>query len=432
MKKLFKNIIGCMAAMFMVVLSVINVQAAGASLTGPGTVRAGDSIQLKLQIPEAGKYGMEGTLSYDSNQVTLSSVTTPMSGWVVEQNGNGLVVYDNELTSPTSANKTVLVLNFKVKSNVSAGTVLKISITGLTVSDGTKESNYGTVTYSVTIAQPLSGVNTLSSLVVAGQTLSPAFGSNTTSYNLGEVDYSVSKLNITATPTDSKAKVTVSGNNLVVGKNTVTITVKAENGSTKTYQITVTRKQDPNYKASSNANISQITINAGQLSPTFSPDITDYITYVPYEMVGKSIDLSGKAQDAKAVGVKGAKLESLVEGANVATLVCTAEDGSTKEYKITVYVMPKYDGEIPAIGEDVDAPTESPSQEEEETTTQAPIEEDTTPAPTEEDTTSAPATEKDNNDKNDTWKIVVFTIVGVAVGFGICFLIFMLKRKNEE
>ena len=428
MKKFIRKIVGLLVAIFVVALSGVSVSAAGASLTGPSVVRAGDTIQLKLQIPDAKRYGIEGTLSYDSNQVTLSSVTTSMKGWVVEQNGNSLVAYDNELTTPTSANSTVVILNFKVKSNVAAGTTLKISITGLTSSDGSNESNYGTVTYSVAIAQPLSGVNTLSSLVVAGQTLSPTFSSNTTTYNLGEVDYSVSKLNITATPTDSKAKVTVSGNSLAVGKNTVTITVKAENGSTKNYQLTVTRKQDPNYKASSNANISQITISAGQLSPGFSADTTDYIVYVPYEMVGKSVDVSGKAQDAKAVGVKAAKIEALAEGINVATLVCTAEDGSTKEYKITVYVMPKYEGELPEIGEAVETPTEEPTKEE-EPTTQAPTEEPTTQAPTEEDTTPAQVTE---NGSDDTWKTVVFTIVGVAVGFGICLIIFMAKRKNEE
>ena len=429
MKKIFRNIFAVVAVIISMLLLDVNVYAASVTLTGPATVRAGDTIKINIMIAEAGRNAIEGTLSYDSNQVTLSGISSARTGWKAENNGNTMMVYDENMTNATTANAVVATVTFKVKSTVAAGSNLKISLTNTSVSaTGGGSYDIGTVTYSVTIAQPLSGVNTLSSLVVAGQTLSPAFGSNTTSYNLGEVDYSVSKLNITATPTDSKAKVTVSGNNLVVGKNTVTITVKAENGSTKNYQITVTRKQDPNYKASSNANISQITINAGQLSPTFSPDITDYITYVPYEMVGKSIDLSGKAQDAKAVGVRGAKLESLVEGANVATLVCTAEDGSTKEYKITVYVMPKYDGEIPAIGEDVDAPTEEPTEE--ETTTQAPTqEEETTQAPTQEETTTAPVTE---NGSNDTWKIVVFTIVGVAVGFGVCFLIFMLKRKNEE
>ena len=408
----------------------IEAYAANATLTGPSVVRAGDEIVLSVTIPDAGQNTVGAKLSYDSSQVTFVNITATRKDWTADINNNNIYIEDSKQSNLTTKNSVVATIKFKVNSNVKTNSQVKIQLENLAATDSEVEISYGTVTYSVTIAQPLSGVNTLSSLVVAGQTLSPAFGSNTTSYNLGEVDYSVSKLNITATPTDSKAKVTVSGNNLVVGKNTVTITVKAENGSTKNYQITVTRKQDPNYKASSNANISQITINAGQLSPTFSPDITDYITYVPYEMLGKNVDITGKAQDAKAVGVQSAKLEALVEGANIATLVCTAEDGSAKEYKITVYVMPKYNGEIPEIGEDANEPTEEPTEE--ETTTQAPIEEDTTPAPTEEDTTSAPATENDNNDKNDTWKIVVFTIVGVAVGFGICFLIFMLKRKNEE
>ena len=441
MKRLIKNTIGFIAAIFIVAISAINVQAASATLTGPGTVRAGDTIQLKLQIPDAKRYGLEGTLSYDSNQVSLSSVTTPMKGWVVEQNGNSLVAYDNEFTSPTSANSTVLVLNFKVKSNVAAGTVMKISITGLTSTDGNNENNYGTVTYSVTIAKPLSNVNTLSALVVDGQTLSPAFNSNTTSYNLGEVEYSVSTLKVTATATDSKAKVTVSGNNLVVGKNTITITVKAENGSTKTYQIVVTRKQDPNYKASNNANMSQITLSAGQLSPAFSSNLTEYVVYMPYEMIGKSIDLSGKAHDSKAIGVKGVKLEKLAEGANVATLVCTAEDGSTKEYKVTVYVMPKYDGNIPVIGgDDVETPTvppiEVPTKPEDEPTIEMPTE-DTTQAPTvDDDSDDDVNTENDNDAVNkigfdDKWKIIVFASVGAVVGFVIAFLIFGLKKKSE-
>ena len=429
MKKLFRNILAVVTVIISMLLLNVNVYAASVTLTGPTTVRAGDTITISIKIAEAGRNAIEGTLSYDSNQVTLSGIAAARTGWKAENNGNTMMAYDDNMTNATTANAVVATVTFKVKSTVQPGTTLKISLTNTSVSaSGGASYDIGTVTYSVTIAQPLSSVNTLSSLVVTGQTLSPAFSSNTTTYNLGEVDYSVSKLNITATPTDSKAKVTISGNNLAVGKNTVTITVKAENGSTKNYQITVTRKQDPNYKASSNANISQITISQGQLSPSFSADITDYVVYVPYEMVGKSVDLSGKAQDAKAVGVKSAKLESLVEGANVATLICTAEDGSTKEYKITVYVMPKYEGELPEIGEDVETPTEEPTKEE-VPTTQAPTEEPTTQAPTEEDTTAVQVTE---NGSDDTWKIVVFTIVGVAVGFGICLIVFMAKKKNEE
>ena len=270
MKKLIRNIIGFLAAVVVLVIANIEVNAAAAALTGPGTVRAGDTVTLKLQIPDAGKFGLEGTISYDSNQVTLGSAKPAMSGWVVELNGNQLVAYDDKLTTPTVANKTVLTLTFKVKTSVTSGTNLKISVNGLVSTDGNAEKSYGTVTYSVTIAKPLSTVNTLSSLKVGEGGLSPAFSSNTTSYNLGEVDFSVKALTITATATDSKAKVTISGNNLVVGANTVNVVVKAENGSSKTYQIKVTRKQDPNYKASSNANMSQISLNMGTVSPSFA------------------------------------------------------------------------------------------------------------------------------------------------------------------
>ena len=221
MKKIFRNIFAVVAVIISMLLLDVNVYAASVTLTGPATVRAGDTIKINIMIAEAGRNAIEGTLSYDSNQVTLSGISSARTGWKAENNGNTMMVYDENMTNATTANAVVATVTFKVKSTVAAGSNLKISLTNTSVSaTGGGSYDIGTVTYSVTIAQPLSGVNTLSSLVVAGQTLSPAFGSNTTSYNLGEVDYSVSKLNITATPTDSKAKVTVSGNNLVVGKNT--------------------------------------------------------------------------------------------------------------------------------------------------------------------------------------------------------------------
>ena len=424
MKKLIRNIIGFLAAVVVLVIANIEVNAAAATLTGPGTVRAGDTITLKLQIPDAGKFGLEGTISYDSNQVTLGSAKPAMSGWVVELNGNQLVAYDDKLTTPTVANKTVLTLTFKVKTSVTSGTNLKISVNGLVSTDGNAEKSYGTVTYSVTIAKPLSTVNTLSSLKVGEGGLSPAFSSNTTSYNLGEVDFSVKALTITATATDSKAKVTISGNNLVVGANTVNVVVKAENGSSKTYQIKVTRKQDPNYKASSNANMSQISLNMGTVSPSFNSDVTDYIVYVPFENVGKKFEVSGKASDAKAIGVVSGIIDSLKEGANVVNVVCKAEDGTTKEYKLTVYVMPQYDGKLPNLfDEEVKEPTKEPTDEEVEDATKEPENETTEPVtePTGESRTKA----------TPKWIFVVLVLGGLAVGFGIGLLVMYLSKKEE-
>ena len=85
----------------------------------------------------------------------------------------------------------------------------------------------------------------LGSLVISAGTLSPEFSAATKDYT-ATVDYSCSSLAVTANPADSKASVTsVTGNDsLEVGENTVSIVVTAEDGSTSTYNIVVTRRTE--------------------------------------------------------------------------------------------------------------------------------------------------------------------------------------------
>lgn len=85
----------------------------------------------------------------------------------------------------------------------------------------------------------------LGSLVISAGTLSPKFSAATKDYT-ATVDYSCSSLAVTANPADSKASVTsVTGNDsLEVGENTVSVVVTAEDGSTSTYNIVVTRRSE--------------------------------------------------------------------------------------------------------------------------------------------------------------------------------------------
>ena len=134
---------------------------ASATLTGPGTVRAGDTITLTFNLNGSGIYAVSGSLSFDSNQLTLVSTEQKISkDWAVEFNGNNFVAYDNNLTAPISKNTALFVATFKVK-NVAVGTSVKVSCTGVTASDGSADINVGTVTYSATIAAPLSTDNTI-------------------------------------------------------------------------------------------------------------------------------------------------------------------------------------------------------------------------------------------------------------------------------
>ena len=95
---------------------------------------------------------------------------------------------------------------------------------------------------TVTAAFPsISSDATLKSLWLSNGTLSPSFDAATTSYT-ASVGNGVGSVTITAEANDTKATVSGGGaKTLNVGDNPFTITVTAEDGSTKTYTITITR-----------------------------------------------------------------------------------------------------------------------------------------------------------------------------------------------
>ena len=83
--------------------------------------------------------------------------------------------------------------------------------------------------------------NKLSGIMIDGYSLTPTFSKDTEKYDL-VVDSSVSSVNIRATAIDSKA--TVSGASTISlgsGTTIVKIVVKAENGDTRTYQVSIAK-----------------------------------------------------------------------------------------------------------------------------------------------------------------------------------------------
>lgn len=119
------------------------------------------------------------------------------------------------------------------------------SSTSVTVKNEAAGSNTGNNnnTGSNTNTAALSADNSLKALTISPGTLSPAFKGSTTKYT-ATVDNSVTSIAVSATPVNEKATIeSVTGNtNLAVGANVVQIVVKAENGTTATYKITMTRQ----------------------------------------------------------------------------------------------------------------------------------------------------------------------------------------------
>ena len=85
--------------------------------------------------------------------------------------------------------------------------------------------------------------NYLKNITVAGQSLTPGFKSDTTKYSL-VVENSVSSISVSATAVASTSTITGTGTkNLRVGTNTINVKCKSGSGSTRTYKLTVARKE---------------------------------------------------------------------------------------------------------------------------------------------------------------------------------------------
>ena len=333
-------------------------EAASAALSGNSAIQAGSTVTLKLSISGSNIMGVEATLDYDSSVLEYTNYDQQINGWTMDSSGLKFILYG--VSNPINSSTNVLSVTFRVKSGLESGTALSASFRDIVVTDGDNETNVGTASWSGKVDAPLSSNCNLSSLTCSNATLSPAFSSGTTYYT-ATVPYAVESLNLSYKTADAAARATVSGNSLVVGANTVTVTCTAATGAKKTYTISVTRQQDPNYKPSTDAMLKELTLDVGSLSPKFSGAVTEYVAYVPYETA--SATLSGVARDEKALNVTESTMRLTKEGDNVMTVTCTAEDGTTaKTYTVHVYRMPKYEGIIPTMEIiDPDTPPEPPT-----------------------------------------------------------------------
>ncbi len=158
----------------------------------------------------------------------------------------------------------------------------------------------------------------------------------------------VSSIQVIATAKDPTATITVNGVAatsgvasspvaLPVGTTTITTVLTAQDGvTTKTVIITVTRP------ISSDATLSALTLNEATLSPAFASATTGYTATVPYTTTSATLTptvnfpaatltINGKPATSGA-----AATIPLNAGANIITMVVTAQNGATKTYAVTV------------------------------------------------------------------------------------------------
>jgi hypothetical protein len=290
-----------------------------------------------------------------SESASLGGNITAQGGGVVTERGIVLA-----LTSTTSNPYIDAPGTTKVVASVPGGVgSFSAAVTGL-INGGTYTFrayalNAGGVSYSNadSFTTPPSNNADLSALAVSTGTLSPAFSAAETAYTMN-VANTVTSLAVTPTHADARSTIQVragvggfvpitSGTTsaampLNVGENVVAVLVTAEDRSTRTYTITVTRA------ASTNAGLAALTTSTGTLSPAFAANHFAYTSSVANTITSISLTPT-VAQAAAKVSVNRTPVFSgaataalpLNIGPNTFSVLVTAEDGTTQQtYTITV------------------------------------------------------------------------------------------------
>ncbi len=172
------------------------------------------------------------------------------------------------------------------------------------------------------------------------------FRAGTTSYNV-TVPNDVEKVNVYATAADRNAKISGTGDrNLNIGANALNVTVTAEDGTTNTYTINVTREEAKQEEKTENENnenaekteqqgdLTKLEIKGLTLNPQFSPTTYSYKLNVKNDV--SKLDISTQTRNDK-IKVEVVGNENLKEGENIITVLVTNEvtnDNAT--YQIVV------------------------------------------------------------------------------------------------
>ena len=164
--------------------------------------------------------------------------------------------------------------------------------------------------------------------------LTPEFNKETTQYT-AKVDGDVTELKIDAKAEDSKAKVTVEGNeNLNEGDNVIKVKVTAEDGTTRTYFITVTKGEGT--ATDDTLKLSELNIERVNFEGAFNPDIYTYELSLNTLVDNLEITAVPNQADATVEIIGNSDFQI---GENVVTILLTSADGTeTATYQIKVNI----------------------------------------------------------------------------------------------
>lgn len=308
------------------------VNAASITVSGNGKLSPGETSTLKLIVSSTKNiYGGQVNFKLDSADFEIVSGSFVSSYTLVSKNNNGLVVYSTSKAIPNKA--TLATIKVKAKTNAVVGNTAQLNLnniiltTGSSIEDSSDETG-ANVSFALTVAPAKSSNNNLKELAIDGYAI--AFDKNTKSYNIN-VGKDVKSLSIRALAEDEKANVTISGNtSLKEGKNTITITVTAENGTKNVYYVYAT-KEASTPVANTDCDLKSLVVKGYNIN--FNSNTLEYRVTVPSNVT--NIELSSTLVNPESTKITDGP-NILAFGENVYTITVTDKNGNKKVYKVIV------------------------------------------------------------------------------------------------
>ena len=247
---------------------------------GQGSVSVGKTVAFSITVP-SGSEAWTYSVSWSGNLTLESGDTAPM-GFEGDSRTNQLVFRANSTGTGTvsisAGSYCIAGVDYDASGSASVTIVAADKPDDSEPAPAPTPSGGGSSTGN-NPGVSLSSNSALSSLTVSAGTLTPAFDPAITEYTLSLPSRS-DRLTITANPSDSRATVQGDGDiSLQDGETSLSVVVTAEDGSAKTYTITVQVAQAPTLFLDYNGQRLGVVKDVSQVTPPAGFAPAEPITY---------------------------------------------------------------------------------------------------------------------------------------------------------
>lgn len=298
----------------------------------PSEIIVGDTFDLQVLVNSSNALdyinGINAKVTTDGSVLKLTNIKIN-DKLMSEVKDNNLVAVGTKIGS----DEVLLTLTFTA---ISKGTG-EVSLSGELAKDTIDSiEEFTSITKEINVTRSLSSNNNLSSLKSSVGTFDIAFDKDVTVYTL-TVPYDTESVILSGGLEDINSVVDgLIEYKLTEDKTVANITVTSESGEKKVYTVYIIKEAKPVvtpvvYYYSSNNYLKSLEIEGYEI--TFDKETLEYKIKVKSDVT--SLDIKAIPESNKSrVEITGN--EKFKKGNNTVTITVTAEDGSTREYKITV------------------------------------------------------------------------------------------------